>query len=86
MSLVIGRLIISYNRQPFSMKKQIADTYMLGNEYKKQKIECFQAGRREHLIQHFRKCLIRQQSRQVLRILIFNYAVKYHENNNFIFL
>ena len=41
MSLVIGRLMLSYNRQPFSMKKQIADTYMLGNEYKKQKIECF---------------------------------------------
>lgn len=60
---VVHRLTLSYKKQRYSLKKQTAGMSMHGRECMKLKIECLVVERREHLTQHYKKCLTRQHLR-----------------------
>ena len=66
---VLHRLTLSYKKQRYSLKKQTAGMSMHVRECMKLKIECLVVERREHLTQHYKKCLTRQRLRYRLHLL-----------------
>ena len=59
----IKRLTLNYKEQLFSMKKQVAGMFVHGTQCMRLNREYFPVERREHLIQHCKKCSTRQQLR-----------------------